>query len=325
MAKKKDVEISEDYLSASYILDRPRNIIKISPGIDLILNGGWPDGTIGILESPPKIGKTTLALKIAAKAQQQYNKTIIYSSIENRLSTKNLMGVKELDTSSEKFKLIASTEGKILGTEQHLEKAERALYDFPNSVLIFDSFSSLSSSAEKTKSYGEGYGGMDSRKLEGEFARRVSPILSVNNSTIIGIAHISPNINTHGNSTKISRAMMYQLDIRLSLKKSYPNGDWICGDKVIGQKTNIECITSALGPPGGNCTSWLHYGNGFLDSGELAELACDLSLINKKGAGWYDLEKYNEKVQGFYELCKLLEERKDIYKSLLESVEELLK
>ncbi len=234
--KKADIETKTyevDYLSASFILDTPKRVISISPAVDIILSGGWPEGTIGILEAGPKIGKTTLALKIAAKAQQQYDKVVVYVNAENRLSQKNLMGVKELDTSPEKFKIISSQKGSILSTEENLEKTEQALNEFPGCIVIFDSFSSLSSAEEKTKDYGKGYGGIDSRKLEGEFSRKISPIVLINNSIIIGIAHVTPRINGPGSSTKISQALLYQMDIRLSLKKVWPQGDWTVADKVI--------------------------------------------------------------------------------------------
>ncbi len=314
MAKTKD----DGYLSASYILDNKKETLSISPGLDLITNGGIPQGTLVILESPPKVGKTTLALKIATKAQQQWGAIVVYISVEHRLSIKNLKGIPGLDLSTEKFKLVSSTPDNILSTEQILERGEKALIDFPNCLAIVDSFSSLSSAKEKTGGYGTGYGGLDSRKLEGEFCRRISPILLTNDNIVVGIAHVTPNISSVGSSVKISRAMLYQLDVRLSLKKAYPGGDWMSGDKLIGQKVAIECLTSALGGPGLSYNAWLKYGEGFLDEAEIAEMASDLEIINKKGAGWYEVGE--EKVQGFINLCELLKNNKALYKDIFQKV-----
>jgi RecA/RadA recombinase len=222
------------------------------------------------------------------------------------------------------FKLIGSTKDNIMSTEQFLEKTEKAMNEFPGSIVIFDSFSDLSSAKEKTGEYGSGYGGIDSRKLEGEFARRITPLLSVNDCTVIGIAHVTPNINSVGSSTKISKALEYKLDIRLSLKKSYPQGDWMVGDKLIGQKVSLECITSALGAPGKSGTIWHKYGEGFSEFAEIAELACDLNLIKRKGAGWFEIEKHEKKTQGFDNLCELLKGNKEIYEEILKEVNEVL-
>lgn len=326
MAKKKDSSAEKyegNYLPASFILDHPKNTISISPALDIILAGGWQEGTIGILESAPKVGKTTLALKIASKAQQQLGRVVIYVSVESRLSVKNLKGIPGLDLSDDKFKIISSKKGDMLSTEQFLERTEQAINEFPGCLVIFDSFSSLSSADEKTKGYGEGYGGMDSRKLEGQFARRIAPIILSNESTLIGIAHRTTNIGGKGTSAKVSDAVLYHHDIRLFLKKSYPDGDWVAGKKMIGQKVIIECITSALGSPGGKCNGWLKYGYGFLDEAELAELAIDLSLIDKSGS-WYHLEKYDQKAQGFDGLCQLISSDITIYNELLEEVKSVL-
>lgn len=323
-SKKDDSVVKQgDYLDASFILDSPKKVISMGPGKDIMLSGGIPESTIAILESPPKIGKTTLALHVVANAQRQHNKIGIYVSVENRLSVKNLKGVKGLDISPDKFKIISSQKGEILSAEQILTKAEQALIDFPGCVMIFDSFSSLSSSAERTGNYGEGFGNVSARKMEGEFARRIGPIVQVNDGIVIGIAHVTPNLNMPGNSTKLSKAMLYQMDIRLSLKKVYPSGDWTSGDHIIGQKVNIECLTSALGAPGMSCTSWLKYGEGFSNEAELASLALDLSLIEKSGS-WMKIEKFDVKVQGMSDMAELLESRRDIYDDLLKSIKEMM-
>ncbi len=320
---KKDAVAKGDYLDASFILDKPKKITTISPAVDIMLYGGWPDSTIGVLESKPKIGKTTLALKIGAKAQQQHGKIVVYVSVENRLSIKNLMGVRGLDISADKFKIIASQQDDILSTEDILEKAEKALIDFPGCIMIFDSFSSLSSKAEKSKGYGEGYGGIDSRKLEGEFARRISPIIQVNGSSVIGIAHMTPSMTGRGSNIKISQAMLYQMDILLSLKRAFPDGDWKQGEKIIGQKISMYCETSALGPPGGEANGYLRYGTGFSDEAEIAELAIDLKIIEKGGA-WYSYVPQEIKAQGFTNLVDSLEAKPEACVELLGKIKEVL-
>lgn len=323
---RKNAEIvdNDEYLTADYILDSSKNIINVSPALDLALSGGVPESVIAILSAPAKVGKTSLALKIAAKGQKQYGKTVIYVSVENRLSQKNLQGTKGLDLSPDRFKIIGSTKGSILSCEQILEKTERALSTFPGSVLIFDSFSALSSSAERTGKYGEGFGNVSARKMEGEFARRISPIVQVNDNIVIGIAHVTPNLNMPGNSVKISKAIMYQMDINLSMKKCYPQGDWTSGDRVVGQKVNVDVLTSALGAPGMSCTCFLKYGFGYSDEAEVASLAQDLSLVEKNGT-WLSIPKFEVKAQGMDQLITLLEERQDIFSYLNDQIKEIMK
>ena len=313
-----------DYLDASFILESDKKVISVSPAMDIILSGGIPESTIAILKAKPKVGKTTMALKIAAKGQQQFGKKVIYINVENRLSKKNLEGVKGLDLSPDMFKIVSSEKGKILAAEQIFEKTEQALVDFPESICIFDSFSSLSSAAEKTGGYGEGFGNVSVRKMEGQFARRIGPIVMVNNSIILGIAHVAPNLNMPGQSTNVGQKTVYQMDVELSLKKVYPQGDWKYRDKIIGQKINVECLTSALGAPGKDCTCWLKYGEGYSDEAELTSMCVDLSILEKSSNGVIKIEKFDVSARGMEDMVQLLSERRDIYDYLEKQVKEIM-
>ena len=327
---KKNLEekIGGDYLDASYILNKPKKIVKTTPALDIALNGGIPEGVICIFESEPKVGKTTLALNVGANGQQEFDKVVIYVSVENRLSIKNLKGVDGLDLSPEKFKIIASTDNNILTTEEVFERAENAIADFPGSIVILDSISALSSNDEQTKKYGEGYGGIDSRKLEGQFMRRISGKILINDNIVIGIAHLTQNIGGRGSNTKVADATLYAHDVRLRLKKHFeksnPGGEWTSGDKIIGQKVRVNCLTSALGAPGGECVCWLRYGHGYSKYAEVGQLAIDLSLVEKKAAGgWISSEQYGFKVQGMDEFSQYLEENKEVYNGLYKQVQEM--
>jgi recombination protein RecA len=318
MAKKQTV-LEGDYVSASFILDNPSDIIKVSPAFDLATGGGVPKGIIAIFQGKPKEGKTTLALQIAARAQQQYGSPVIYDDIEERLEAKTLKAVPELDTSDNMFKVIQSRKGDILSTDKHLDRLEKALNEFPGCIVIADSFSALSSAGEKTNDYGGGYGNLESRKMEGMFSRRIKPILRVNGCTILGIAHVMQNMNTPGSSVKVSDALKYFLDMRVSLKKAFPNGDWKVGEKIVGQRVQMDCHTSALGAPHGSCNLWLRFGQGYVKEAEIAELASDLSIIEKGGA-WYSNEKYEIKAQGFDKLVQALQDNPEAYEGILSEV-----
>ena len=58
-------------LSGSAIIDRKSIVIPVSPAIDLILNGGIPEGSFVVLTGQPKCGKTTTSLDFAATAQKE--------------------------------------------------------------------------------------------------------------------------------------------------------------------------------------------------------------------------------------------------------------
>src|ERR1035441_5325618 len=131
MAKQKNSEVVSDYLDASFILSKKTNIIPVSTALDLHLSGGIPEGSVVIISGAEKLGKTSLALKVGVNGQKLFKKKIIYVNVEHRLKKMNLTGVKGLDISAEQFKLITSQKGEMLSAEQILEKAEKALSEFP--------------------------------------------------------------------------------------------------------------------------------------------------------------------------------------------------
>ena len=146
---------SEIILNGNAIVDKEPLIIPVSPSLDIVLNGGIPEGSFVVLTGQPKCGKTTTSLDFAATAQkQQYQgqskapREVYYLNIEGRLKKRDLEGIPGLDLS--RFHVIGSQQGKILHAEEYLQIAERIINEIPGSVIIIDSYSALCTEAEIT-------------------------------------------------------------------------------------------------------------------------------------------------------------------------------
>ena len=308
------------YLTADYILDRPKKIVSASVLLDPILNGGVPESTLMLISGNEKIGKTSLALKIIANAQRM-GKVGIIADVEHRLKVMNLKGIKGLDVSPDKLKIIRSQEGDILSGEEILTRAEQCLHDFPGCVLLVDSFSSLSPAAEQAKAYGDGL--MAARaKLEAEFCRKIAPIIAVNNNIIIGIAHIASNIGGYGNVEKVGKVAKYQLDIRLRCKMAEKTPDWLSDGVLVGHKIHWTAMTTALGKRGGEATTHLRYGIGIDDVADIIALAAELGVI-EKGGSWYTLHD-GQKAQGFDAIYNIINQDEKLFKEIEKRVKELV-
>ena len=124
---------SDIILSGNAIVDKKTVIIPVSPSVDLILNGGIPEGSFVVLTGQPKCGKTTTSLDFAATAQKpQYahssfkeGREVYYLNIEGRLKKRDLEGIPGLNL--EKFHVIGSQTGKILHAEEYLQIGERII------------------------------------------------------------------------------------------------------------------------------------------------------------------------------------------------------
>jgi recombination protein RecA len=318
---------SDIILTGNAIVDKTTMIIPLSPSLDIVLNGGIPEGSFVVLTGQPKCGKTTTSLDFAATAQRKEyahgsfkdGREVYYLNIEGRLKKRDLEGIPGLDLS--RFHVIGSQQGKILHAEEYLQIAERIINELPGSVVIIDSYSALCTEAEITSDMDK-MQRADGAKLLAKFCRKVANVIPVNKNIVIGITHLMGNPTGYGAEfkEKSGQAIAYQTDIKLRAKTFKP---WtLSADSTqIGQEIEWQVLCSALGPPGGSITSYIRYGQGIDKHTELINFAVDIGLINKGGA-WYT---YNQdKFQGMEKVRQYFIDNPDQYKDLEKSVKDTM-
>jgi recombination protein RecA len=313
-------------LTGNAIVDKKNIVIPVSPSLDIILNGGIPEGSFVVLTGQPKCGKTTTSLDFAATAQKpQYQgalkepREVYYLNIEGRLKKRDLEGIPGLNL--DRFHVIGSQQGKILHAEEYLQIAEKIINEIPGSVLIIDSYSALCTEAEITSEMDK-MQRADGAKLLAKFCRKVANVIPVNKNIVIGITHLMGNPTGYGAEfkEKSGQAIAYQTDIKLRAKSFKP---WLLSadSTQIGQEIEWQVICSALGPPGGNITSYIRYGQGVDKYMEAICLASDIGLIHKGGA-WYTLTGVADKpkFQGTEKVRQYLLENEKAYNELVSSI-----
>jgi recombination protein RecA len=302
-------------------------VLSVSPMVDLITGGGIREGTVFILTSDPKSGKTTTALHFAAKHQDKYN--IIYVNTENRLSKQNFEGIKGLDP--DKIHVVESDED-ILSAEDYLNIIDTYVKTLPNSIIIIDSTSNM---VPKEELDGEVKVGIRNSlpRLLTLFCKKVAPYLVRNKIILIMITHNIANTSGKGHILKHSdcgNQIKYQAGVNLSINGTKK---WSIGGKKddsdndsgiqIGQNLFWKLITSnAGGKPGASSEGWLRYGVGIDEVQEIYQLALQFSLIKAAGS-WYYIGE--EKFHGSEKVIEYLNENKDVLNSLSEQVKDLLK
>lgn len=333
MSLKEDVvkNFGDDIiLTGNALIDKKSVIIPVSPSLDIVLNGGIPEGSFVVLTGQPKCGKTTTSLDFAATAQKpEYQGTlkspreVYYLNIEGRLKKRDLEGIPGLNL--DRFHIIGSQQGKILHAEEYLQIAEKIINEIPGSVLIIDSYSALCTEAEITSEMDK-MQRADGAKLLAKFCRKVANVIPVNKNIVIGITHLMGNPTGYGAEfkEKSGQAIAYQTDIKLRAKSFKP---WtLSADSTqIGQEIDWQVVCSALGPPGGNITSYIRYGQGVDKYMEAITLGSDMGIIHKGGA-WYTLTELEEKpkFQGAEKLRQYLLDNESAYKSLIQSIKQTM-
>jgi recombination protein RecA len=317
-------------LSGNAIVDTKSVVIPVSPCIDIILNGGIPEGSFVILTGQPKCGKTVTSLDFAATAQQeQYQgnlkqpREVYYLNIEGRIKKRDLQGIPHLNL--DRFHVIGSQQGKILHAEEYLQIAEKLINEVPGSIVILDSYSALCTEAEITSDMDK-MQRADGAKLLSKFCRKVANVIPVNKNIVIGITHLMGNPTGYGAEfkEKSGQSIAYQTDIKLRAKKFSP---WsLTNDSApIGQEVEWQVVCSALGPPGASMTSYIRYGQGIDKCTEIISLATDIGVIHKAGA-WYTLTHLEDKpkFQGSEKLRQYLLEHNEAYISLVQNVKDTM-
>ena len=279
-------------VSASYLIDKPQYIVSVSPQLDQILGGGIKYGSFVIPTGPPKVGKSSMSLAYSANAlvnkHPELDTELYIFNIEGRLNPRDLLGHRKLvPFIGTKIHVIGSEKGRILTAENYLDIGEQLINEKPGCIFLFDSFSQLCSKAAKEKEWDGVQFRDNTATLLSQFCKRISNVIPINESVVIGITHqiantgfgFSPWAEASGNK------IQYQVDVKL---KATHCKEWKAGERVVGQDVFWECYCSPLlnGAAEGKCTSKLRYGWGIDDAAELVEICIDINLIKKKGS-WY--------------------------------------
>jgi recombination protein RecA len=240
------------------------------------------------------------------------------------LKKRDLQGIPKINL--DKFHVIGSQTGKILHAEEYLQIAERIINEEPGAVLIIDSYSALCTEAEITSDMDK-MQRADGAKLLAKFCRKVANVIPVNKNIVIGITHLMGNPTGYGAEfkEKSGQAIAYQTDIKLRAKSFKP---WVLSadNTQVGQEVEWQTLCSALGPPGGNITSYIRYGQGIDKHMELMSLGIDTGLISKAGA-WYTLAFLSDektKFQGTEKIRTFLIDNPKIYDQLYIEVKKMM-
>jgi len=148
-------------VTGNYIVNEPQVVVPISPMIDAMLGGGIPFGSFVIPTGAPKVGKTSMALQMAANALDipttwDNPRRLHFFNIEGRLNKRDLLGIHNMKKHLEdgRVQIYTSSPGKILTAENYLEMGEAYINEEPGSIFIFDSFSQLCSKKGREKMKG---------------------------------------------------------------------------------------------------------------------------------------------------------------------------
>ncbi len=315
-------EYGDILFPADNLTEMEGRIIPTTLGLDIVLSGGIPEGTIVNIAAPPKNGKTSLYLHIIANAQRLYKKKCYYVDVEGRLRTDLLKCIdglvwteeQEKATGIPRLQIIRSTEGNFLTAEKYLNIIEKIFSTEKGVIVALDSLAALCPEALHSVGIGDAKQMTGVQRLLYDFMRKISQLLPTMQSNLLSITHMQANPTAYGGPKAFGgNAIEYFSSIRL-MAYSSPEVPKDTSPKI-GRDMAIKCTASALGPPSGETTIHIRYGRGVDRYEDIVAVAEELGIGITKAGAWYELEiegQENVKVQGKAGLVDYFREHPDI-------------
>lgn len=213
------------------------------PALDGLFGlGGIPSKKIVEVGGPYSVGKSTLALQIVARAQEEKRPCLWVDdefSFGEAYATTLGVDCSKIDLVQEQF-----AESNLDALQEWAEKKK-------NGVMVLDSIGGLLPREEAEKDASGRSIGLQAR-LIGSFCRKIIPIIAIRNHTLIVLNHTFNDLQTGRLKTSGGAKLEYSKAIGITMKRSYGKPAKRSSD---GTKTiiyiEVECRKNKVAPTEG--------------------------------------------------------------------------
>jgi recombination protein RecA len=248
-----------------------------SLSLDLALGGqGIPKGRICEIFGPESSGKTTLALHVVARAQQQGG-IAAFIDAEHALdpSWAKKLGV-DLDT------LLVSQPGS---GEEAMHITEMLIRSNAVDIIVVDSVAALVPKKELEGEIGDSHVGLQAR-LMSQSMRKLTGTISKSKTAVIFINQIREKIGVMFGSPETTpggRALKFYCSCRIDVRRI---GQLKEGEDVVGQRVRAKVVKNKVAPPFRVAEFDMMHNGGISYSGDVLDLAIAQKFVVRSGA-WF--------------------------------------
>ncbi|MCK4386722.1 MAG: recombinase RecA [Candidatus Pacebacteria bacterium] len=298
--------------------DAPKVGIEAIPtgsiGLDDALGiGGLPRGRVVEIFGPESSGKTTLALQVAAQAQQKGG-ICAFVDAEHALDPeyaeklgvdiKNLL-VSQPDTG-----------------EQALDITESLVRSGKIDVIVIDSVAALTPKDEIEGDMGAHHIGRQAR-LMSQALRKLTAIIAKSKTVVIFINQIRMKIGVMFGSPETTpggRALKFYSSVRLDIRRIAQIKK---GDAIVGGRCRVKVVKNKVAAPFKMTEFDLIYNEGISKEGELIALGEKYGIVSKAGSSYsYGDLKLG---RGYDATRQFLKEDKKLAGEILKKIREKMK
>ncbi len=244
--------------------------------LDKILGGGIATRKISEVSGVFSVGKSTLALQIAAQAQA-LKMPVLWADSEfswsEDYSAKLGVDVKEID-------LLTGRDA-----EEILDEIEGWASKHKNALIVLDSVGGLLPRQEAEKgAEGKTIGGQ--AKLIATFCRKMVPILALNNNALLVLNHQFTDIMSGRLKTSGGAKLEYSKSLWLKLRAA--NKRVMSGENQVGIIIEAEIGKNKLAPTAKQkCELTMLFGEGFSAEADKVQEMLDSGEITKTGNSYH--------------------------------------
>lgn len=260
--------------------------------LDYIMGDGLPVGRIVEIYGEPSSGKSLIAAQVAARAQDEYDATVVYIDTETAVSIPMIQEV-GVDVS----KLIYASPDTMEEVFSILEEAIKANDKGGLLLMIWDSIAATSIKMEMEKNYGEATVGTHARFMS-QGLRKLTRYISKNNCVLllinqtrakIGVMYGDKVATFGGAAVPFHSSIRLYLDVGKKIK---------VGKSVIGIEMGARVTKNKVAMPFREARLPVYFGHGIDD--ELATLYYlqDNDIVTTSGSWHYlDFGNGTEKIK----------------------------
>jgi recombination protein RecA len=244
--------------------------------LDLALGGGIPRGRIIEVFGPESSGKSTLAMSIVARCQQNGGNAA-YVDAENAMDVDY---AKNVGIDIDNLLISQPDTG-----EQALDIVETLVRSSAVDVIVVDSVAALVPKAEIEGEMGDSHMGLQAR-LMSQAMRKLTAIISKSKTIVIFINQIREKIGVmFGNpeTTPGGRALKFYSSVRIDIRRleAIKKGEVVVGNRVKG-----KIVKNKVAPPFREAIFEIIFGRGIVAETAMLDVAVDNGVIEKSGT-WY--------------------------------------
>ena len=272
--------------------------------LDLALGGGIPRGRIIEIFGPESSGKSTLAMSIVAKCQQNGGNAA-YVDAENAMDVDY---ARKVGIDIDNLLISQPDTG-----EQGLDIVDTLVRSGAVDVIVVDSVAALVPKAEIEGEMGDSHMGLQAR-LMSQAMRKLTAIISKSKTIVIFINQIREKIGVMFGNPEVTpggRALKFYSSVRIDIRRVEAIKK---GEQVVGNRVRGKIVKNKVAPPFREAIFEIIFGKGIVPESAVIDVAVDNGVIEKSGT-WYNYN--NIKIgQGKDSAITYLTENPDVMKEI---------